>query len=64
MKMNKYHKLELSSKSYPRDLRFIERQERSYALAVEVDEIGNIQNHTKVKINDGDTSAAHGYLHQ
>lgn len=61
--MNKQHKLTMSKIHYPRRLRIIECNQCSYALAVTVDEHGFIERGSKIKINAGDSSAAHGYFH-
>jgi hypothetical protein len=63
MKMNKNHKLIMSTATYPRGLRFIECQECKYALAVEVDERGFLQMHTRIKVNAGELDATHTYSH-
>jgi hypothetical protein len=41
----------------------IECTECSYALIAEVDQCGNVQMQSKVKINNGDPGASHTYLH-
>ena len=59
--MNEHHILTMSKKQYPGELRFIECEECSYALAAEVDEHGFIRLGSKVKINSGDVAAGHVY---
>lgn len=61
--MNKNHKLVMATTAYPRGLRFIECQECEYALAVEVDDHGFLQMHTRIKVNAGDPEATHTYSH-
>ncbi|NKQ34735.1 MAG: hypothetical protein HF973_03870 [Chloroflexi bacterium] len=59
--MRKQHRLTISPQKYPGGIRFIECQECSYAAAAVVDEHGYIQPGSKMKINSGNTQAAHAY---
>ncbi len=50
--MNKHHELIISPIQYPSGLRIVECESCSYAFAAEVNEVGMLEQETKVQIND------------
>lgn len=57
--MNKHHELIISPIQYPGGLRIVECKSCSYAFAAEVNEVGMLEQETKVQINEGDLNASH-----
>jgi hypothetical protein len=53
------HQLKISPIQYPGGLRIVECETCRYAFAAEINEVGMLQQETKVQINEGDLDASH-----
>ena len=57
--MNNHHELSISPIQYPGGLRIVECVTCRYAFAAEINEVGMLQQESKVQINEGDLDASH-----